>query len=248
MFRKTLAALLLSGSALTLPAQAANLSPEERSELHAEIRAYLLENPEVLIEAFEVLDSRRADAQQQSDSAMITDNQAAIFDDGYSWVGGNPEGDITLVEFMDYRCGYCRKAYQDVEKLIESDGNIRFVVKEFPILGPASDASARFAISALRSSGPDAYKAVHDALVQLKSEPTDNTLRGLAETLDLDADLILAGMNSPEVADDLARTQTLAQQLGISGTPAFIMGDQLVPGYVPLDGMRDLVANLRKTN
>ena len=106
------------------------------------MQAYLLENPEVLVEAMDVLNARQAAADAQNDATLVKTNADAIFNDPASWVGGNPEGDITLVEFTDYRCGYCRKAYDEVAELVKSDGNIRFIVKEFPILGEASLTSA----------------------------------------------------------------------------------------------------------
>ncbi len=134
----------------TVPAMgdtASTMTDAERKAFRDEMRAYLLDHPEVLIEAMDVLQRREEDAALARDTQFITVNSALIFANTNDWVGGNPKGDITLVEFMDYRCGYCRKAYDEVDKLIKTDGNIRFVVKEFPILGEASMLSAQFAIA-----------------------------------------------------------------------------------------------------
>jgi protein-disulfide isomerase len=221
------------------------MSDSERAAFGEQIRAYLLENPEVIMEAVAVLEERQASAQGANDIAMIAANADAIFEDGYSWVGGNPDGDITLVEFVDYRCGYCRKAHDEVAKLVESDGNIRLIVKEFPILGEASLASSRFAVAVKQLHGSDAYKLAHDALISMRKEPSEKALGKLASSLGFDGDEIIARMESDEVTDELRRTQELARALQISGTPTFVMKDELLRGYMPLDGMREMVAEKR---
>src|SRR5690554_6664573 len=131
-FAATMFSASLALLSLTAPAQAfdiTDMSDAERSALRAEIRAYLLDNPEVIMEAVEVLEQRQAEAQARCDVDLVRINAEAIFNDGHSWVGGNPEGDITLVEFTDYRCGFCRRAHDDLTQLLELDGNIRFIVK-----------------------------------------------------------------------------------------------------------------------
>ncbi len=138
------------------------MTDAERDAFRAEIRAYLLDNPEVLMEAIAVLEERQASQQAQGDIDLVSVNAEAIFNDGYSWVGGNPDGDITVVEFMDYRCGYCKKAHPEVTELLGTDGNIRFIVKEFPILGDQSVLAARFAIAVKKVMGDDAYGRAHD--------------------------------------------------------------------------------------
>jgi protein-disulfide isomerase len=235
--------------ALAAPAQAFDLgkmTDADRSAFRDEIRAYLLDNPEVIMEAVAVLEQREARAEAQADSNMVTANAKAIFEDGYSWVGGNPEGDVTLVEFIDYRCGYCRKAAPEVESLIEADGNIRLIVKEFPILGKASVEASRFAIAVRHVAGPDSYKDVHDALIGLRGEITDVSLRRLAEGLGLDADAIMERMNDKEITAELAQNRALAEQLKISGTPTFILEDQVLRGYLPGSQMQMLVDQKRK--
>lgn len=245
--RPLLAAL---GLALTiaLPAGAEGLTDmteAERAAFNAAVRTYLLENPEVIVEAINVLESRQAQAEAASDAEMIAANAALIFEDGQSWVGGNPDGDITVVEFMDYRCTYCRKAYAEVEELIASDGNIRFIVKEFPILGDDSTASSHFAVAVLQLHGPEAYKAAHDALIGLRGSPDAATLERLAGDLGLDAQAVIARMESDEVTAVIAANHALAQTLAISGTPTFVIGGTMLRGYVPLDGMRQIVAEAR---
>lgn len=235
----------------TQPAQAfdpAAMSAEERAAFGAEVRAYLMENPEVILEAVNLLEQQQAAAEANRDEAMVAANLEELINDGYSWQGGNPDGDITLVEFMDYRCGYCRKAAPEVTKLLAADGNIRLIIKEFPILGEASVLASRFAVATKHVAGDDAYHQVHDALIELGSEPNEVTLRRLADGLSLDADAILAKMDSDEVTSELRQTRALAQKLAISGTPTFVLGDQLLRGYLPADQMKILVEEQRAEN
>lgn len=238
--------LLSSALALSLtPALAAEMSEEERAAFRAEVRAYLLDNPEVLMEALDVLQARQDAAKANQDLQFVADNKEALFNDANSWVGGNPDGDITIVEFTDYRCGYCRKAFAEIEELIKADGNIRFVVKEFPILGDASLISARFAIAVLQLHGGEAYKAAHDGLITLRGEPDEATLTALAGELGLDAAPILARMNAPEVEAVIAANHALGDAMQISGTPTFVVGSQMLRGYLPLDAMQEVVAEER---
>ncbi|MCT4553619.1 MAG: DsbA family protein [Pelagimonas sp.] len=247
-FRPLAASALALALSLGGQAQAfdlTNMSAEEQAAFGAQVREYLLTNPQVIMEAVAVLEQRDAQAQANADQDLVATNASALYDDGFSWQGGNPEGDITIVEFVDYRCGYCRKAYPEVEALLESDGNIRVVMKEYPILGDASLVSSQFAIATQIVAGDDAYKQVHDALIALDGAPNERALSRLAKTLGLDADAIIAEMNSDEVARRIAETRALAQRLQINGTPSFVMGSQMIRGYVPLDGMQQIVAQLR---
>lgn len=241
---RLLAAAALCAS-IALPA-AAEMTAAEREAFRAEVRAYLLENPEVLMEAIAVLEDRQAAAEAENDKTLVADNAAAIFEDGHSWVGGNAEGDVVMVEFIDYRCGYCRKAWSETEELVQADGNIRRIIKEFPILGPGSELSSRFAIAVLQLKGADAYKQAHDALISLRAEANEESLTRLAGELGLDAAEIMARMTAPEVTAVLQENHALADKLGISGTPTFVVGDTMVRGYVPLDGMQGIVAQVRQ--
>ncbi|MCA2010926.1 DsbA family protein [Cereibacter sphaeroides] len=244
-------------SALALPALAQTSSPEvssamtdaDRDALRGEIRAYLLDHPEVIFEAVAEYERRQQTAQADMDLALVQINAEDIFRDGHSWVAGNPEGDITLVEFMDYRCGYCRRAQPAVEELIGTDGNIRLIVKEFPILGPQSEIMSRFAVAVQQVGGDEPYESVHNALMAWEGDVTPDDLRAIASDLSLDADAVLAAMNGDEVTAVLQANHALAQRLQISGTPTFIMGagdeGEMMRGYLPLDQMQAAVSRLR---
>ena len=240
---------LAAVAAFAAPAAAFDLSAlteAERDAFRAEVRAYLLDNPEVLMEAIGVLEQRQAQQAAADDTALIAANAADLYEDGNSWVGGNPEGSLTIVEFADYRCGYCRKAHPEVMQLLELDGDIRYIVKEFPILGDQSTLASRFAVSVLRVAGPEAYAQVHDRLYTgFRGDVTPESLDRLAIDLGLDAAAVLAGMTTPEVDAIIAQNQALAQRLRISGTPTFVIGDQMIRGYVPLDTLSAIVAEER---
>ncbi|MEX0285676.1 MAG: DsbA family protein [Paracoccaceae bacterium] len=247
MIRFPLAATLALGLTAA-PALAVDLNAmtdAERAAFRAEVRAYLLENPEIILEAVQQLEQRQAEAQAQADFTLVADNAQELFEDGYSWVGGNPDGDITVVEFLDYRCGFCRRAHPEVERLLREDGNIRLIVKEFPILGEASEISSRFAIATRQVAGGDAYKAVHDQLIEMAGDPNAAVLRRMATGLALDADAILAAMDSDAVNEELARTRALAQRLQINGTPSFVVHDELLRGFLPADQMAVMIADKR---
>ncbi|WP_299350254.1 DsbA family protein [uncultured Shimia sp.] len=231
----------LPGLALDLD----KMTDEEREVFRAEVRSYLLDNPEVIMEAVDLLQQREAQAEAAHDLALVKAYSGEIFDDGYSYVGGNPDGDITLVEFVDYRCGYCRKAHEEVKQLVENDGNIRLIYKELPILGEASVLSSRFAVAVKQVAGSEAYAMAHDALISMTGEPSPTALSRLADALGLDATAVLAHMDSAEVTDEIRATRALAQKLSISGTPTFVMQDQLLRGYLPLNTMTALVEEKR---
>lgn len=245
-------ALALALSAASAPAQEMSpippLEDTERSALHAEIRAYLLDNPEILVEMLALLEEKQQAEAVANDRDLIARNAEAIFDDGFSFVGGNPEGSLTVVEFLDYQCGYCRRAHPEVAELIEADGDIRWIVKELPILGEDSLTASRVAIATLIQAGPEAYAEVNDALMRLDGPVSDARLDAVLEAAGLDSEEIRTNMNDPEVDRRIAETRDLARRLQVSGTPTFIFDARMVRGYLPLADMEGLVEELRALN
>ena len=151
-----------------------------------------------------------------------------------------------MVEFIDYRCGYCRKAHAEVAQLIQSDGDIRYIVKEFPILGEQSVIAARFAIATLQVAGSEAYEKVNAGFYEsFRGDVSIETLTAFADSFDIDAEPIIAHMDAPEVTKVIEENHLLAQRLQISGTPTFVMGDQMLRGYAPLNEMQAIVAGER---
>jgi protein-disulfide isomerase len=238
----------LTAMTIAMPAMATDINSmtdNERAAFQAEVRAYILENPEIIMEAVAVLEERQAAAQANNDTAMLLANADEIFNDGVSFVGGNPDGDITLVEFSDYRCPYCKKARPEIEALVKSDGNIRLIYKEFPILGPDSLATAQFTLAVLLLA-PEYYEQASAAMMSLRGKPNQATFAKLAEGMGLDSAAILAKMPSHEVAKIIQANRALGQKLQISGTPSFILGDQMLRGYLPMDAMQNIVKQVRQ--
>jgi protein-disulfide isomerase len=224
------------------------LGDAERAELHAEIRSYLLENPEILREMIALLEAQDQAGAAVRDRELVAAHAEAIFDDGFSFVGGNPEGSLTVVEFLDYQCGYCRRAHPDVADLIAEDGDIRWIVKELPILGPGSELAARATTAALITEGPETYQALVGKLMGAPGQIDDAVLDDALSAVGADIAAVRAAMEAPEVASRLEATRALAQTLAITGTPTFVFGDRLVRGYLPLVQMQALVAELRRAD
>ena len=234
--------------ALATPLAALDLetmTDAEREIFRAEMRSYLLENPEVIMEAIDILQQRQDAAQLDADRQLALAHTDALVNDGVSWVGGNPDGDVTLVEFMDYRCTYCKQAFAEVNQLVQGDGNIRFIVKEFPILGAQSKLAAQFAIAVKNLHGPDIYADIHEALMTMRTDITPESLTRLAESFALDPAPLFVAMDGPEVAAELDANAALGNALQITGTPTFVMEDQMLRGYVPLDQMQQIVVAVR---
>ena len=237
MIHKLLIVLLcfLPFSSISIAFDLNNMTNEDRETFQKEIRRYILENPDIIFEAADLVRKREAALEIQEDKDLIKSNFNEIFYDNYSYVGGNPDGDITLVEFVDYKCGYCRKASEIVREFLKTDRNIRFVVKEFPILGEPSLISSKFAIAVKNIGGPEDYKFVHDILLTLTADPSEAYLRRIANELQLDPAVLFTAMESEPVLQEISQTSELAKKLQISGTPTFILGEQVLRGFVPLD-------------
>ena len=243
--------LATSIAALTLTATSAlavdldAMTDSERDAFRTEVRAYLLDNPEVLMEAIGVLEARQAQAETLRDEQMAQVNYNELTNDGFSFQGGNPEGDVTIIEFIDYRCGFCRRAHPEVAELVETDGNIRIITKEYPILGEQSLLASQFAVATKLLEGDEAYKDISDALIALRSDVSESSLSSLASAYGLDADAIFEKMESAEVREVLAANRALGERMQITGTPTFVFGDQMVRGYVDLNRMRQIVEEER---
>lgn len=226
------------------PASKAFTEPEKRS-IEQIVREYLIQNPEILIEMSSELERRQAEAQQLSFKAVIARNAEAIFRGQIGIVAGNPKGDVTVVEFFDYNCPYCKRALSTISKLIETDGKIRLVLMELPIFGERSIGAARVAIAA-KEQGK--YFEFHSELLKLRGQATEVTALRVAKRLGLDIKRLKQDMARPEVETVLNETNKLADILGIQTTPFFLVGDREIQGAP--DNLYDLliqkVAAIRK--
>src|SRR6516164_9712401 len=169
--------------------------------------------------------------------------RSEIFDDPGTPVGGNPKGDVTLVEFFDYRCPYCKQVRPRLKELLAGDHQLRIAYKEFPILGSVSVAAARAALAAHRQSK---YEAFHDAMMAASGQITEDTVYQVAGAVGLDVDHLKRDMSSPEINGALKANHALAEALDITGTPGFVIGNQIVPGAMELSNLKELVAGARR--
>ena len=221
-----------------------DMTEAERKAFRTEVRAYLLEHPEVLMEAIQVLEARRDADTQAADVALIAANREQLFDGANAWVTGNPDGDVTLVEFSDYRCGYCKRAHPELKILLQRDPNIRLVVREFPILGPDSVVAARMATAAL-DLDRSKFGALNDALMDFEGQLTEAAAYQIASHAGYDIAALKERAASAEVEARIGDTYALAKTLGLQGTPSFVLGNQIIRGYLPVERMLAAVAESR---
>ena len=226
-------------------AAAQGLSPEQKKQVEEIVRQYLLKNPEVMIEAINNLRTKEEAEEAKNLGATLASRREEIERDSASPVAGNPKGDVTMVEFFDYRCGFCKRVHDTVQNVIKSDGNIRFVYKEFPVLGPESMFAARAAIAAFKVA-PDKYVAVHNRIMALSARAiNEETVMAEVKAAGLDPKAVRQKMQDPSVLKDIERTQELAEALRIRGTPSFVIGDTLIPGATDEESLKQAVAAAR---
>ena len=214
----------------------------DRAEIERIVRDYLVANPEVIEEAMYALRAKRDAARRQVVRNAIGENRDAILSHPETPVSGNPDGDVTLVEFFDYQCGFCRRELASMKELLAGDGNLRVAWKELPVLGPVSRFAARAAMASARQGR---YHDFHVALMGAQGKLTEGAVMAVAERVGLDAERLRRDMADPAIEACLDETAGLARTLGIDGAPAFVIGDAVVPGAVGIDRLRRLMADVR---
>lgn len=244
--RRMLATSLALGliAVAPLPAVADTFDAKAQQEIRDIVKAYLMEHPEVIIEAVQGLEARQEAQRAEQAKGQIGTLRAQLLRDPRDQVLGNPDGDVTLVEFFDYRCGYCKQAQPILMELIKADPKLRVVLKEFPILGPDSVLATRAAIASVPQGK---YAAFHEALINTRGALGEDKIMEVAKAVGLDTTRLKADMAKAEIATQIDDAHTLAEKLAINGTPTFIIGENLVPGAVDLDTLQKLVAEARKT-
>jgi protein-disulfide isomerase len=211
-------------------------------EVERIVKEYLLREPEVLYAALQFLQRRRDAAEAERQRELLAEHRAALVASPEDPVLGDPPGDVTIVEFMDYRCGYCRSMAPALRSLLETDRRVRLVVKEFPILGPDSVTAARAALAAKKQGR---YAELHWALLQAR-DLSEGAILELARRQGLDPERLARDMRSAEVERVVERNRALADALGITGTPSFVIGDTLIPGAAPVAKLAELIARARR--
>ncbi len=221
----------------------ARFTDADRAEIELIIRDYLLENPGLMLEVLAALERQQEQALANRRDRALEAERATLYDHPDTPYAGNAEGDITLVEFVDYNCGFCKRMVGPLNGLLREDSGLRIVYKEWPILAPSSDVAARAALAAHRQG---LYHPYHTAMMQFRGQLTDSVIFSLADEVGLDLGRLRSDMAADWVDQELARNRALADALGIRGTPAFVLDDQVIAGAVDPGHLRDLFAQLRE--
>ncbi len=238
-------ALLIIAAAPALQAgEKSGFSDMQRQEIEGLVREYLLKNPGILREMMRALESSETRERATALSEAMAKNADAIYRAPGDIVLGNPKGDVTLVEFFDYNCGFCKRALGDLQTLLKTDKNLRVIIKEYPILSAGSFEAAKVSLAAAKQGN---YMKFHTALLSARGQADGKKALKLAAKLGLDMKRLKADMKTPETMASLASVQNLAQKLGINGTPAYIIDDAIIPGAVGIGSLRRQIAKIRKT-
>ena len=224
-------------------ADASPFSAAERNAIDRRVREYILDNPEIIMQAVQILRDRQEQQAQNARRRGVREHARALRETGPLPVLGNPDGDVTIVEFFDYRCPYCRQVANLALDVAKADGNVRVIYKEYPILGPDSEVASRAAIAAAMQGR---YAGFHKALMNdVQTVDRDSVMR-LAKAMDLDVERLQADMQSDEVDQTIQRTRRLGQQLQIDGTPAFVVGTEVAPGAISEQKLQQMIAQARQ--
>ncbi len=221
-----------------------DLTEGQRKEIEGIIKNYLIANPEIIRDAMAELQRRQDEAEQAAQTKAITDNVALLFDSTRQVVLGNPKGDVTLVEFFDYNCAYCKRAHADMKKLIESDKNLRVVLKEFPVLGEGSMTAAQVA-SAVSLVAPERYGEFHEKLLLERGQANSDRAFAVAEEMGLDMAKVKAKVNSEDVKAMITEAYELANKLSLTGTPSYVTPKEVVVGAVGYETLKQKIEDAR---
>lgn len=237
--------LLLAGAGLLLGgrAMAQSFSEAQRQEIVTILREALRRDPSILRDAFQAIQEAEERERSGAQRAAIAANREALFNDPESPVRGNPRGDVTIVEFFDVRCPYCKRLHGELAGLLRRDRDLRIVMKDLPILGPQSVVAARALLAAQRQGK---YVELFDALMSVRGEPTDAVIRAAAERLGIDHARLRREMDDPAIQRRIEANIALARALRIEGTPALVIGETLIPGVLPMAQLEQLIAEQRQ--
>jgi len=235
------AAVTLALSVLSTPTGAQDI---DRDQVETIVREYILKNPEIITEALAELDRREKAAEEAARQDVLTSSADILFNSTRQVVLGNPNGSVTLVEFFDYNCGYCKRAYGDMVRLMEENPDLRVVLKEFPVLGQPSVEAAQVAI-AVNAAAPDKYGAFHEALMMRRGQANRASAFEAATAAGVSEQELLAAMNTDVVGETIEEVYSLANRLGLTGTPSYVVGDEVVMGAVGYDQLSSKLADLK---
>jgi protein-disulfide isomerase len=243
--RKLAVAIALAAMlALPLMAAAAEFTPQQRKAIEDIIHDYLTKNPDLMLDVLLAAQDKLKGESREKAAVALVENKRELLEDPDSPVGGNPKGDVSLVEFFDYRCPYCKQVVPAIDALLAKDKQLRFVYKELPVLGPDSVHAAR---AALASRKQGKYETMHRALMAVKGQIDEAVIMKVAASVGLDVERLKTDMAAPEIDRALKANIKLAEALDIRGTPGFVIGDEIVPGAVGLETLKQLIDAARKS-
>lgn len=225
-------------------ARAAEFSKAQRADIERIVHDYLVDHPEVLQEAMTELEKRQQAAEAEKHKAAVKVHAKALFNSPDQVTLGNPNGNVTFVEFFDYNCGYCKRALRDMLTLLKDDPNLKVVLKEFPVLGPGSVEAARVAV-AVRMQAPKKYLEFHTKLLGGRGHADTARALAVAKEIGLDMNRLQKDMKSPEVQKTLHQDFKLAEALGLNGTPSYVIGDNVIVGAIGLQGLQGKINTAR---
>ena len=226
------------------PVASAPLTETQVAAVREIIRDHLIANPEIVRDAIDELQRKEQEAEAVAQVATISADKDRLFTSSRQVVLGNPQGDVTLVEFFDYNCGYCKRAHADMKRLIEEDKNLRFVLKEFPVLGDGSVEAAHVG-AAVNLVAPDKYFAFHDALIAERGQVNGERALAVASDLGMDLAKLRETMSSDEVKETIAEVYDLANKLSLTGTPSYVTPREVVVGAVGYDALKASIEEVR---
>jgi protein-disulfide isomerase len=247
LWHPRLLATVAAAALILAPAAARALSDADRPAIEGIIRDYLMKNPELLRDVMKELEKRQEAAEEKKRVEAIKTHSAVLNESPRGVVIGNPRGDVTLVEFFDYNCGYCRRAITDMLELVKNDPKLKIVLKEFPVLGPSSVEAARVAIAVrMQDKGGAKYLDFHRKLFAARGEVTRDRALAAAREAGLDMTRLERDLQSPEINATLEESATLADALALSGTPSYVIANEVVPGAVGYAALKAKVDAVRQ--
>jgi protein-disulfide isomerase len=236
--------VLLALSAVLFSIRNAAAEEMDRGDIEKIVREYLVQNPEVIAEALTELDKRQKAAEAAARQAALDESSDILFNSARQVVLGNPKGSITLVEFFDYNCGYCKRAFGDMTRLLEEEPELRMVLKEFPVLGEGSLEAAKVAV-AVNMLAPEKYADFHQALLMTRGRANKDSALKAATDVGLSAEEIADVMSTGEIGQTIEESYTLANRLGLTGTPSYVIGNEVIPGAVGYSQLKAKVDALK---
>lgn len=249
LYSSLFAIAFASTSAVAANEAAGQLSPEQTKQIQKVVHDYLISNPQVLVEASQALQQQQMGKMQQNAQKGIAENAKDLFDNPNSPVAGNPKGNVTVIEFMDYQCGHCKEMSPIIDQIVKADPEVRVVIKEFPIFGETSEFASKAAIASVKQGK---FWPFHLALMKDTNPLSHEEVLKIAKSVGIDTAKLESDMKDPAITDQLKDNFKLAQALGLMGTPALVVGNQggtktaFVPGTTSKSNLEQLIAQVRK--